>query len=70
MQTPPEDDRNRKLEALRQERARQDEMLAEAVNRLRASGQTTLAVPRKALEDIDAACLIHLSPLTTAAIRG
>jgi hypothetical protein len=70
MQTPSNDDRNTKLEALRQERARQDHTLAEAGSRLRAQGHVTLAVPRAALEAIDAACLINLSPLNHAAIRG
>jgi hypothetical protein len=70
MQAPKNEDRNTKLEALRRERARQDEALADAAERLRAEGHVTLAVPRAALEDIDAACLIHLSPLNHAAIRG
>jgi hypothetical protein len=70
MDTTPNEDRNETLEALRRERTRQDEALRLAEARLKSLGNTPLAVPRAALEAIDAACLIHLSPLDRSAIRA
>jgi hypothetical protein len=59
------------LEAIREAIARQDEALAQASARLRSFGNAPLSVSRAALEAIDAACLVHLSPLThNTAIRG
>jgi hypothetical protein len=70
MNTSSNEDPTEKLEAMRREIARQDQTLAEAGARLAALGRSTVAVPRTALEAIEAACLIHLSALTSAAIRG
>jgi hypothetical protein len=63
-------DRVEMLEALRRERARQDEQLTEAFARLRAHGDSPLAVPRRALAAIDAACLAPAASLTPTALRG
>jgi hypothetical protein len=70
MNTSSHEDPTEKLEAMRREIARQDQTLAEAGAHLAALGRSTVAVPRSALETIEAACLVHLSPLATAAIRG
>jgi hypothetical protein len=59
-----------KLEALRQQRARQDQTLAEAARQLQALGSAPVTVSRKQLEAIDAACLVRVSTLKPTAIRG
>jgi hypothetical protein len=51
------------------ERARQDAELAEARRTLEGMGTRLVTVPQAALEAIDAACLVHLSP-STPALRG
>lgn len=58
------------LEALRLERTRQDGKLAEAKLRLSALGLAPVSIPRHALEAINAACLVRVSPLNGPAIRG
>jgi len=63
-------DRIEELEALRRERARQDEQLAEATRRLTAGGATRLAVPCGALLAIEEACLVSTSSLTHTALRA
>lgn len=70
MHTLTQDERDEELMALRRERARQDVAMAAARGRLDAMGRASLVVPRAALEAIDAACLVRVSTLTSAAIRG
>ncbi len=64
--------RHAKLEALRQERVRQDEALADAGQALVARfGTAPVVVSVARLQAVDEACLARVSPLTTSsALRG
>jgi len=58
-----------RLDALRCERARQDQELATSRERVATMGRAPVAVPRHMLEAIDEVCLVRLSTLTPA-LRG